>query len=143
MGPRPQPSATGARGATAHTGQRLWGPPVRRKGAARVNVYAREPAAFDADSRALASRLASYTALVAGNMLLYEDAVAKAAKLELALRSRAVIDQAKGMLMERFRLTADQAFHALAQVSMESNRKVRDVAERCGECGELRASSVS
>jgi GAF domain-containing protein len=34
-----------------------------------LNVYAREPAAFDADSRALASRLASYTAVLAGNML--------------------------------------------------------------------------
>jgi hypothetical protein len=39
-------------------------------------------------------------------------------------------------------LTADQAVQALAQVSMESNRKVRDVAERFVESGELRVSSA-
>jgi len=107
-----------------------------------LNVYAREPSAFDDDSRERAPRLASYAAVVAGNMLLYEDVLAKAANLEVALRSRAVIDQAKGMLMERFRLTADQAFQALAQVSMESNRKVRDIAERFVESGEFGVPSV-
>jgi GAF domain-containing protein len=107
-----------------------------------LNVYAREPAAFDDDSREQAPRLASYAAVAAGNMQLYEDAVTRAANLEVALRSRAVIDQAKGMLMERFRLTADQAFAALAQLSMETNRKVRDVAERFVETGEFTAPSV-
>jgi GAF domain-containing protein len=107
-----------------------------------LNVYARERAAFDDDSRAWAPRLASYVAVAAGNMLLYEDALGRAANLEVALGSRAVIDQAKGMLMERFRLTPDQAFHALAQVSMESNRKVRDVAERFVESGELEAPAL-
>jgi AmiR/NasT family two-component response regulator len=40
--------------------------------------------------------------------------------------------------MERFKLSADQAFSALAQVSMENNTKVRDVAARFVETGELR-----
>jgi hypothetical protein len=84
---------------------------------------------------------ASYAAVAAENILLYENTVARAANLEVALRSRAVIDQAKGMLMERFRLTADQAFAALAQVSMDSNRKVRDVAERFVETGEWGGAS--
>jgi len=57
----------------------------------------------------------------------------------VALDSRAVIDQAKGILMERFKVTADQAFQALARVSMESNTKVREVAERLVRTGELRA----
>jgi AmiR/NasT family two-component response regulator len=39
--------------------------------------------------------------------------------------------------MERFRLTADQAFEALARVSMETNVKVREVAERFVSTGEL------
>jgi GAF domain-containing protein len=107
-----------------------------------LNVYARQRAAFDEENRDWAPRLASYAAVVAGNMLLYEDAVARAANLELALRSRAVIDQAKGMLMERFRLTADQAFRALTQVSMESNQKVRVVAERFVETGEFRVPAL-
>jgi hypothetical protein len=103
-----------------------------------LNIYARSPAAFDEESRAFAGRFASYGAVVAGNMLVYESALDRAKNLEAALVSRAVIDQAKGILMERFKLTADQAFRALAQVSMETNTKVRDIAERFIETGELR-----
>jgi len=63
--------------------------------------------------------------------------VERAENLAVALDSRAVIDQAKGILIERFRLTADQAFQALTRVSMESNTKVRDVAERFVATGDL------
>ena len=38
-----------------------------------------------------------------------------AENLQAALETRAVIDQAKGILMERYKLTADQAFQLLAQ----------------------------
>jgi transcriptional regulator with GAF, ATPase, and Fis domain len=102
-----------------------------------LNVYARERAPFDERSRDFALRFASYGAVVAGNMLVYESVLDRARNLEAALASRAVIDQAKGILMERFKLTADQAFQALVRVSMESNRKVREIAERFVETGEL------
>ena len=39
--------------------------------------------------------------------------------------------------MERFKMTADQAFQALARISMESNTKVREVAMRFVESGEF------
>ena len=71
------------------------------------------------------------------NRYLYESAVERAAHLQTALDSRAVIDQAKGILMERFKLTADQAFQVLTRVSMETNTKVRDVAERFVRTGDL------
>jgi GAF domain-containing protein len=102
-----------------------------------LNIYARHPAAFDQQSRQFALRFASYAAVVAGNMLVYESALDRAKNLEAALASRAVIDQAKGILMERFKLTADQAFQALARVSMETNTKVRDIAERFVATGDL------
>jgi AmiR/NasT family two-component response regulator len=57
--------------------------------------------------------------------------------LQTALESRAVIDQAKGILMERHKLTADQAFQALVQASMHTNRKVRDIADHLVRTGEL------
>jgi transcriptional regulator with GAF, ATPase, and Fis domain len=101
-----------------------------------LNIYAREPAAFDERIRGFVRRFASYGAVVAGNMLVYESALDRAKNLEAALVSRAVIDQAKGILMERFKLTPDQAFRALARVSMDTNRKVRDVAERFVATGE-------
>ena len=107
----------------------------RRSGA--LNIYAREPHAFDADSRAAATRFAPYAAVALANMHAYEDARTMAGNLRIALDSRAVIDQAKGILMERFKLTADQAFQALARVSMMTNQKVRDVAERFVHTGQL------
>jgi AmiR/NasT family two-component response regulator len=70
-------------------------------------------------------------------MYLYESAVERAGHLQAALDSRAVIDQAKGILMERFKMTADQAFQALARISMESNTKVREVAQRIVDTGEF------
>ena len=45
--------------------------------------------------------------------------------------------QAWKILIERFKFTADQAFQALARVSMARNEKVRDVAERFVRTGEL------
>jgi hypothetical protein len=48
--------------------------------------------------------------------------------LRRAIRSRAVIEQAKGVLMARLRLTADEAFARLMDVSQHSNVKVVQVA---------------
>ncbi|GAA4557409.1 ANTAR domain-containing protein [Pseudonocardia xishanensis] len=49
-------------------------------------------------------------------------------QLESALRSRPVIEQAKGMLMLVHRCDEDQAFRVLIAVSQASNRKLRDIA---------------
>jgi AmiR/NasT family two-component response regulator len=46
-----------------------------------------------------------------------------------------VIDQAKGVLIERHKLTADQAFQMLAQASMKTNTKLRDVTEHLVHTG--------
>jgi hypothetical protein len=70
-------------------------------------------------------------------MWAYQSARDMADNLQVALESRAVIDQAKGVLMERYKLSADQAFQLLAQASMHANRKVRDIAEHLVHTGEL------
>ena len=103
-----------------------------------LNIYVREPHAFDDDSRSVASRFAPYAAVAAANMNAYEGARDMAQNLQRALDSRAVIDQAKGILMERYRFTADQAFQALARASMQTNTKVRDVADNLVQTGEFR-----
>ena len=56
--------------------------------------------------------------------------------LEEALLSRDVIGQAKGVLMERFHLTPDQAFEELRASSQKHNRKVRDIAAELSQTGE-------
>jgi hypothetical protein len=67
------------------------------------SFYAREPDAFDEHSRSVATRFAPYAAVAAANMYAYEDARDMAEHLERALDSRAVIDQAKGILMEWYK----------------------------------------
>src|SRR3954466_5217211 len=97
---------------------------------AALNIYAREPAAFTKESRRTADRFARFAGVAVANMHAYQSARELADNLQAALESRAVIDQAKGVLIERYKLTADQAFKRLAQASMATNRKLRDVAEQ-------------
>ena len=49
--------------------------------------------------------------------------------LQAALNSRGIIERAKGILMEREGVDADTAFKALRQASMDSNRKLREIAQ--------------
>jgi GAF domain-containing protein len=102
-----------------------------------LNIYAREPHAFDDDSRTAATRFAPYAAVAAGNLHAYRSARDRADNLQTALETRGVIDQAKGILMQRHKLTADQAFQVLARMSMKSNRKLRAVADDLVHTGEL------
>jgi AmiR/NasT family two-component response regulator len=46
------------------------------------------------------------------------------------MRSRAVIEQAKGILIADKRISAAEAFDLLARMSQNANIKVRDVAQR-------------
>jgi AmiR/NasT family two-component response regulator len=58
----------------------------------------------------------------------YRAAVLEAEQLREAMRSRAVIEQAKGVLMARRRCSPDEAFDVLREVSQTSNTKLREVA---------------
>jgi GAF domain-containing protein len=111
--------------------------PINEGMTGALNIYAREPDAFDETSRRVAKKFLPYAAVAVSNMQDYETARAMAANLQTALESRAVIDQAKGILMERHKLTADQAFQVLAQVSMQKNIKLRSLAEELVLTGQL------
>jgi GAF domain-containing protein len=102
-----------------------------------LNLYAQEAEAFDAGDRSVAQAFGPYAAVAAGNLYAYQNARDMADNLQAALESRAVIDQAKGVLMERYKLSAAQAFQVLAQASMNANRKVRDIADHLVATGEL------
>ena len=111
--------------------------PVREQVSGALNVYARDFTTAERPTRELLARLTAYAVVPVANAYLYGAAVARAEHLQSALDSRAVIDQAKGILMERFRLTPDAAFQALTRVSMETNTKLRDVALRFVATGEF------
>jgi GAF domain-containing protein len=104
---------------------------------AGLNVYARTARAFSDEDRSALVSFAAYAGAALTNMDALQDARELAENLQKAMEFRSVIEQAKGILIERHRLTADQAFRLLTESSMHTNRKVRDVAEDLVLTGEL------
>jgi GAF domain-containing protein len=87
-----------------------------------LNLFHSEPDAFDTDDEAVAAILARHAAVALA-------AARRAENLWLAIDARKLVGQAQGILMERFDLTADQAFAVLLRYSQDKNIKLRAVAE--------------
>jgi hypothetical protein len=99
-----------------------------------MNFYARRPKAFDADRVfSVVTVLASFCALAVWGGSLADHAK----NMEAALASSRDIGAAQGILMERYKLTREEAFGLLAVVSQRSNRKLREVALHLVETGEV------
>ena len=99
-----------------------------------VNLYARVEDGFGEDDESVGTDLAAAGAAVLVNVSAYWTAFDLTAQLHEAMASRAVIEQAKGMLMAQNRgLTPDEAFVLLRSVSQRENLKLRDVARRIVE----------
>lgn len=103
--------------------------PVQETFHGALNLYAVEPNAFDDHGRQLARDFATYAAVAVHNMHLYESTRELAEHLHLAMQSRAVIEQAKGIVMAQRRCDAAEAFSILSGASQRSNRKLREVAQ--------------
>jgi GAF domain-containing protein len=104
------------------------GLPVQEAVTGALNVYATKPDAFDEDALAIAQTFASYAEVAMANAYLYNTQTTLAKHMEIAMRSRAVIEQAKGIIMADRRCSADEAFTLLTNLSQHSNHKLRDVA---------------
>ena len=94
-----------------------------------LNIYALQPEAFATDGIELATLFAQQAAIVIANSVAFHNAETTNGQLQEALESREIIGQAKGILMERERCSADKAFEILRNVSQRTNRKLRDVAQ--------------
>ncbi|MFG1648539.1 GAF and ANTAR domain-containing protein [Micromonospora sp. NPDC049275] len=105
------------------------GLPIQEAVVGALNVYARTPHAFDDDTITVLQTFAAYAAVALANAHLYDSTATLAHQMQEAMASRAVIEQAKGIIMAERRCTADEAFAILSKVSQDSNRKVRDVAQ--------------
>jgi len=97
-----------------------------------LDLLAHEKAAFTDESEHIGLLLASHAAIAVADAQKLGNAV-------IALVNRDIIGQAKGILMERFKITADQAFDVLAKVSQDTNRKLYAVAEDLTRTGMLDA----
>jgi len=101
-----------------------------------LNLYAKLPRAFGAIDRAWGLLLASFAGVAIGAARIHRDDERLAANLQDALASREIIGQAQGILMERERITADQAFEVLRRASQHLNIKLREVAQTLIDTGE-------
>ncbi len=104
------------------------GLPIPQRTLGALNMYSGSEVAFAADSVDLAETFAGYAAVAIANAVSYHDARDLAANLRAAMESRAVIEQAKGIIVAREHCTVDEAFAALARMSQRTNVKLRDVA---------------
>ncbi|HVL32609.1 MAG TPA: ANTAR domain-containing protein, partial [Actinomycetota bacterium] len=59
--------------------------------------------------------------------------------LRTALESREIIGEAKGILMAREQISADEAFDVLRRISQTTNVKLRDVAVKIVESTQRRS----
>ena len=93
-----------------------------------LNLYSRRPNAFDDESEQVGLLFASHAAVA-------YVGVRKEAQLAKAVGSRDLIGQAKGILMERYNISAERAFLVLIRVSQNTNRKLHDIAAELARTG--------
>jgi GAF domain-containing protein len=94
-----------------------------------LNSYATRSAAFaSAASEEAATAVAEAVAVAVLNADAHDRLAEHARNLRLAMESRAVIEQAKGVLMAQREVGAEQAFEILRSASQRYNRKLRDIA---------------
>lgn len=95
-----------------------------------LNMFHERPRAFTDESERIALAIASHAAV----------AVATAREirsLQAAVASRGAIGEAKGMLMERYRLDAGVAFAVMVRYSRDNNVKLVDLARRITDRDDL------
>jgi GAF domain-containing protein len=102
--------------------------PLHNQYIGALTGYSRRPFAFPARHIPAAETIAGYAAVAVHNARRLVEASTSARQMSEAMASRAAIEQAKGMLMERQHCGPDKAFALLAASSQRTNTKLRDIA---------------
>lgn len=100
---------------------------------ASLNLYARQPQAFDDTDLTIATIYARHAGVAVYG-------ARQRANLETAIQSRQLIGAAQGILMQRFGLNLDQAFELLRRYSQTNNVKLKKLAENLVCSGSIPAS---
>ena len=93
-----------------------------------LNLYSPQLRGFDAKTRGEGLAFATQAAVALRSARDKED-------LRIAMATRNLIGQAQGILMERYKMTAEQAFAVLTRASQDTNVKRRDVAQHLIDTG--------
>jgi hypothetical protein len=109
-----------------------------------LNLYARIHDAYDDVDRTKAIIFASHAGIALGaagvlaeSTISLDSELKRSENLEIALTTREVIGQAEGILIERERLTPEQAFDVLRKASQNLNLRLRDLAQYVVDTGEV------
>ncbi|WP_201787291.1 GAF and ANTAR domain-containing protein [Actinoplanes sp. TFC3] len=95
-----------------------------------LNLYSAKADAFDDESENVGLLLAAHAAIAMAD-------ARKEHQLSAAISARDLIGQAKGILMERHKITGDRAFHVLVRTSQKANIKLAEIARYLVDTGEL------
>jgi hypothetical protein len=98
-----------------------------------LSLFGARPRVLQAASVAIAERIVAFGGVVVGISSEYDAAQRAARQLRDGAESRAVVDQAKGVLMHALGCSAHEALERMRQVSQASNLKVTEVAARITE----------
>lgn len=95
-----------------------------------LSLFGIQPQALDPDGVALAEFLVAYGGALVGAVTDYSDSRRMARQLQDAASSRAVVDQAKGVLMHALGCSSEEALERMREVSQRSNIRATEVARR-------------
>jgi ANTAR domain len=109
------------------------GPPA----AVTLSLFSARPATLDPAQLPLAELLVAAGGALMHNVSQYGDARRAALQLRDAAQSRALVGQAKGILMNALGCSADEALERMRQISQQHNMKVTEVARRITESGQI------
>jgi len=93
-----------------------------------LNLYSERAPAFSRAARDAACAFADQIGVAVASVTVYAESFELAQQLRQAMESRAVIEQAKGILMAAQRCSPDVAFDILVRASQNQNRKLRAIA---------------
>ena len=107
-----------------------------------LNTYARTPRAYAEEDLVLGQEIAAWIAVAVGNAEGTARTLQELDQMRAAMLSRATIEQAKGILMERYKVSEDQAFKLLTHASQHTNTKLRLVADELVSTGLLPGAAL-
>jgi GAF domain-containing protein len=93
-----------------------------------LTLLSHEPDRFGESGYDVVLLLTLHAGVAFDNASLYHDCNNLVAQLRTALRTRALVGRAQGLVMRHFTYDTEQAFEALKRASQNSNTKLRDLA---------------
>jgi hypothetical protein len=95
-----------------------------------MSLLGLRPRSIEADQLPPAELLVAYGGALVGAVSDYDDSRRVATQLRDAAEARAIVDQAKGILMHALGCSADEALERMREVSQRSNLRATEVARR-------------